>query len=416
MSVVADSQSSSAGITAFAAPKTILRRMQRRQVVAFVGAGFSMLCGMPGWGALLLGLLRDARDNAAGRQTLELLRACETAVDSGHHAMAASILRGVLSPGDFDEGVRGRFGLNVLHRAPAIIQERMLRRMRNLVSAPWAGIVTTNYDELIETALGRWTAGDTVQCAGDDPRLGTILASAPRGGLFFVKIHGSVSGSRIVLSTDEYDRMYIATPQVSSFLTALMLRYHLAFIGCSLEDEVLRLRRRLSSYFSGHIPTACALLPDDEANRLRSQWLREFAQVEALLYPANEDHTGVDNFLAQAAAQADMVSVRGLSDGTQAELHRVSPRERLRRIGDVNQRLLEYVVSQPDETVCHSELLRLGVSWTPGVTSALSGLTADELVYRVLFLVSIGLLFEEPTEDGTSRYTLSNDGRIALRS
>ena len=45
-----------------------------------------------------------------------------------------------------------------------------------------------------------------------------------------------------------------------------MLRYHIVFVGCSLEDEILRIRRKLCFDFSSRIPTAYALLPESENN------------------------------------------------------------------------------------------------------------------------------------------------------
>lgn len=248
-------------------PELLRNRLARRQCVVYVGAGFSMACGMPGWLILLKRLLEyakkaDVDDTSENRKTLYL--ACENALENGEYIIAASIIRKLLSPGDLDECVQQQFGNHVLIRAEKSKQKQMYERLNLLVNSPWAGIVTTNYDMLIEFTLGKLDR-EIKMSSGDDPRLGIILA-LPEYQTFFVKLHGSLSGSSIVLSTEEYDRTYLATPKISIFLTTLMLRYHIIFIGCSLEDEIVRLRRKISFDFDKMIPMAYALLPYNEYN------------------------------------------------------------------------------------------------------------------------------------------------------
>lgn len=217
-------------------PKTLAKRLRRRQSVAFVGAGFSMACGMPSWECLLRKILEDAHDLLGDDSDHTALKICEAAIKAKNYTMAADMLRGQMNSGDFDESVREKFSIKIFQQAQQNQKKRMDSRLKNLVKAPWAGVVTTNYDELIEYALGKWVRGDVIKCSGVDPRLGSILCTAQPAQMFFVKIHESISGSNIVLGTEEYDRTYINTPQMISFLTALMLRYHLVFIGCSLDD------------------------------------------------------------------------------------------------------------------------------------------------------------------------------------
>src|SRR5262249_14694609 len=129
-------------------PLQLRQRLVRRQCVAFVGAGFSMACGMPRWSDLLVNMFESARDSLPpGHPSLET---CRTAIDHGNYTLAASILRECLAPADMDEAIRRNFGLHRLDQAEESSQKRMRDRMRQLAIAPWAGILTTNYDELIE--------------------------------------------------------------------------------------------------------------------------------------------------------------------------------------------------------------------------------------------------------------------------
>ena len=72
-------------------PEDLKRSLSKRQCVAFVGAGFSTVCGMPGWGAMLQMLLNDAktfpRIDANNRDN------CQVAIDSKNFTIAADFLR-----------------------------------------------------------------------------------------------------------------------------------------------------------------------------------------------------------------------------------------------------------------------------------------------------------------------------------
>ena len=402
-------------------PAQLRQRLIRRQCVAFVGAGFSMACGMPRWPDLLLNMLAGARDALSpGHPSLET---CKTAIDRGNYTLAASILRECLAPADMDEAIRRNFGFHRLEQSGETDKKRMLNRMMHLACAPWAGIITTNYDELIEHGLNQWSRVERVSASGTDPRLGVILNSTPSSGLFFVKLHGSVSSSEIVLSTDEYDRAYIATPQVSSFLTGVMLRYHLVFVGCSLEDEIVRMRRDLTRRFRGILPSAYALLQETADNKARQSWLRNLAQIESMFYPqADRTHDSVDRFLREAAESSDPVTAAanpasGLSASTAAQTvqrYRAEPPlKRLFMAGLENQRIVALASRMPDCALHHRDLVNPARTGTPE-GDLLSSLSPSELTYRALFLISVGLLDEGVGADGERIYQVGDPVNRAL--
>jgi SIR2-like domain len=369
-----------------------------------------MTCDMPGWAALMRSLLRDASSARCAEASGVAMEACQQAVDDGNFSMAASLLRDVMTPAEVDESIRRQFGLHVLHQATPEKQARTYARMENLVRAPWAGIVTTNYDELIEFAIGKWATGEVVKTDGGDPRLGVILSSAPLGGFFFVKVHGSVGGSRVVLGTEEYDRTYLATPQMTAFLGALMLRYHVVFVGCSLEDEILRIRRKLCHDFQRMIPTAYALLPRSRINRTRWAWLREQAQIESLFYPESDQiHGALDQFLLEAARCCDAGPAALAKGATQAELAAMGSEACLDVVGIVNLQLLRVIADQPSHSIRHVDLLNLLSAnlVDRNIGPIVADITPEERVYRVLFLASIGLLEEKRTADGSRSYGIA---------
>jgi hypothetical protein len=278
----------------------------------------------------------------------------------------------------------------------------MTSRLKSLVVGPWAGILTTNYDELIEYGLNRWKRSSTVITT--EVGLGSALCVPPSPGFFFAKIHGSMAGDRIVLSSDEYDRVYLGVPRVCDFLSAVMLRYHLLFLGCSLEDEIVRIRRRLVVEYEGRIPTAFALLPRSEENIVRAPWLRTRAAIEPLLYSVPRgSHQAVDRFLAEAA-KIDVVS-GGENLDTRAELRRLPVGARVERVGAVNRSLLALVAQQPRHALLHLSLMSL-VDIKGRVLRSLCDISPEERAYRVFFLVSIGLLREEHADGGARSYKI----------
>lgn len=353
-----------------------------------------MTCGMPGWNQLLRALIKRGEAAVTDDAKRALVRSAREALSNNNLLLSASLIRQCLSASELDLAVRQQFDLSVFKNCSPDLMKRMTQRMRDLVTTPWAGIITTNYDELIEHALAKWADGETYQSLGSDNRLGVILANG-QGAQFFVKLHGTIGGSQIVLSTEEYDRMYLGAPQVSAFLTAVMLNYHLVFLGCSLEDELVRLRKRLNVDFGGVIPMSYAFLPKSRDNVLRSGSLRDNAQIESLLYPENDtSHRSIDWVLHKLSTLViPSKSLRLSMSRTAAEVLRERPERRLKSIGNLNRALLKWIFDNPGHLISKDTILnpRAATSKAP---PHLARQTPEERMYRVFFLVSLKLVEE----------------------
>jgi SIR2-like domain len=368
-----------------------------------------MACGMPDWTGLLRALVDSVRDAACApdAEHAAILAMCEGALHRGQLSMAASICRRLLSPADVDEVLRRQFGNHVLAQSNDVARRNMETRLKALVRGPWVGIVTTNYDTLIEKAIGQWVDREVVMVSEENPRLGSVLAAPPFGGFFFVKTHGSIGGGKVVLSTEEYDRTYLASSRMRAFLSALFLRYFVVFVGCSLEDESVRIRRQLAIDFDGLIPSSYALLPDVERFRDRAGWLRDVAKIDSLFYHATDgSHRAVDEFLIQAAQCFDPATGSNPANSTRYELAQLPIDARVGQVGAVNVDLLRLVKALPGGAVDHLDLVELsrikGLEIPPGLVE----LSAEERVYRMLFLVSVGFAEEQRLDDRSIRYTL----------
>jgi hypothetical protein len=392
----------------FIAPNILGELMYDKRCVAYVGAGFSRACGMPDWH----GLLEKLIEMGARWLSEESVAPARSALNVRDLPMAASMVKEILTPSLVNECLNETFGSVAYARAGHEAQEQMSARMSDLVRASWAGIITTNYDYLIERALAEATAGtewrDDIQIHGDATRLAEALIAPGQERLFFAKLHGSLAGPSVVLTTEEYDEVYLRSPQISIFLQAVMLQYHVVFIGCSLEDEVVRLRRRLSGDFGGHIPLAYALLPGDagdRSNQARANFLKKQARIDVIWFHRDDRFLGLDAFLKYLAdLPKHPEDIRSLLRFRRYD-------DRLSRMTPRNKRLLDFFSSQPESSLTLNDLLTK-MQGDPNLKSSLSGDDSleDELKYRLLYLTAVGML-KETSEMDTYRYTVSDSGR-----
>ena len=357
--------------------------------VAFVGAGFSRPAGMPNWEELLRALLNRSKRFQKNDQDIAN---CEQCINEGDFAIAASYLRRLLPQVEIDQVTHRLFGAARLDQLEEGTRARMIERMQNLVEAPWAGIVTTNYDTLIERGFELQEMRRAVIAHDHNTQLGTALYRSAEEDIFFVKIHGSLPHTRIVLSSEEYDQVYIASPKIHNFLYAVMLSYSLIFIGASIESEILAIRRRLCVDFAGNVPSAYALLPASTKNRRREAWLSDLARIDTIFYE-DGDHGAVDNFLTQCA----LIGKTKRREQSQlpaqaAKIRRLAVERKLQEIGSVNQAIYVHLRERCGGALSKRQLM--GLEDGPAWPKPLSRLSDNELYYRLLFLVSIGLVAE----------------------
>jgi len=220
--------------------------------VAFVGAGFSKPMGMPLWAPLLSRLVAAIRPHlrAADEVPKALLAYAEGCIKHNELARAASALRRADPNHIVDDQLREAFDYDRLFRQrdkkdPA--RREMENRGRSLLALPWAGVVTTNYDDFLDHA-GSWNI--RVETPWQRQRLGQTLKMGGRP--FLVHLHGHVGTGKYVLAEEDYDSTYLGAATVQSFLRALLLRYTVVFIGTLVEDRFVEFKRELQLVFQDH--------------------------------------------------------------------------------------------------------------------------------------------------------------------
>lgn len=281
-------------------PSSLKRSIETGSVVAFVGAGFTMPLGFPNWSGLLKNLLAFVRGRHLSKDEQKKIGHCERLVKSGQLAEAANELKRLITPTDFSLFLGEQF--SVRRREESVdetVRERMRARLRHLTTSPWAGIVTTNFDEYIRAS------GFDFRANGSDPELGHLLSHREP---FYVKLHSGAWQSDVVLTSEEYFEAYLQgqrAPTLPHFLRALMLSYQLVFIGCSLEHRILEIRKELSQIYRGLLPYAWALVPKTRENTERAESLKRDFQIQLITYPttngSDPPHSAVDHFLELAS-------------------------------------------------------------------------------------------------------------------
>jgi hypothetical protein len=125
-----------------------------------------------------------------------------------------------------------------------------------------------------------------------------------------------------------------------------------------------------------------------------------------VLYSDNGSHYGVDEFLREAAECRDAITattkiaqVRSPEDTLQ-ELKGKAVRDRIKAVGETNLHLLRLLARHPDG-MRHSKLVN--PLYSELIPPTLNGRTPDELIYRVLFLISIELVEERRSENEKER-------------
>lgn len=233
----------------------------------FVGAGLSLDAGMPGWKGLLLGL-KD-KCEIPSMEDLPLLAEyiANDAKNAGRAALEEHILDEIASKGCVPTD-----GHQLVGRIP--IQE----------------IWTTNYDRLLESALGQ-----DVTVAITDSDIQSI-GSARRT---LVKMHGSISNgpppvwaARPVITRSDYEQYEQKHPRTWALLRAAYLSRTILFLGFSFTDPnvevLLRLARQLGTAVTDRHMTVMKRPTDTDELRLHELRVRDLESSGVKVCEINE--------------------------------------------------------------------------------------------------------------------------------
>ena len=251
----------------YAIPDSLLSEFAAGNVLIFVGAGFSIPAGFPGWKSLLLAVAELGHEEGAISTELKGIveRFLQANAPAAHELDAAAQL---LDDAVDDETTPIQFELvEMLKRCLVprvfplpVVMERRLEILREL---PCKAILSTNYNPLLrgvtpfdERALSVYRSvlrSDVEVIAGDHPH---AVAASDEHGLHYVsiprpvvQIHGNLNNSQsVVLSREGYRRLLFACPNYMTFIRSCFATRTILFVGFSFSDAYINeLRSEVAS-------------------------------------------------------------------------------------------------------------------------------------------------------------------------
>lgn len=138
---------------------------------------------------------------------------------------------------------------------------------KDLSKLPWAAVITTNYDDLIESAYNELRKDYfLIEADREIPLLGLKKATP------IVKMHGSLDANADrVLAASEYVRFDQERAPMKAFILSLILQYPILFLGAGLSDpNMIKLFGQRAALREARHP--CFYLSTDTPGFVRSYW------------------------------------------------------------------------------------------------------------------------------------------------
>jgi hypothetical protein len=267
-------------------PKELSDQVARGNCVVFVGAGPSQGAGLPSWPQLLGQMLDWAQAHG-----VDISDRAELAgyIKNDELLLAAEEMQERMG----DEGFR-MFMAEVFRRPGLKPTETHLL----IPKVPFAAAVTTNYENLLETA---YTIVNGAQPHVFTHTDAAELSAALRTGEFYVlKAHGTIDRmDTIVLGRRSYRDLIHSNPPYRQHLTSLFSGKTVLFLGFGLTDpDLLLLLDELKAVFSGHTGHHFALMDEQRAPAIkRKRFEKDYGVVIIPYTPSAADHPEVRAFL-----------------------------------------------------------------------------------------------------------------------
>ena len=189
-------------------PPGLIRAIQSRRCVLFIGAGVSQASGLPGWKPLLSDLVSWCKSE---KITLSRKTSINQSLKKNELLEVAEEIKSQIGA----ENLRCYLG-KVFHN-PAIIPSRS---HEILAEIPFAGRITTNYDKLHEAAY--LERNKTSLAVMTHQQAAELSAALREGKDFLVKAHGDIDQSNtIILTSSDYRNLIHSNKKYRVFFLSL---------------------------------------------------------------------------------------------------------------------------------------------------------------------------------------------------
>eukprot|EP00747_Dinoflagellata_sp_TGD_P225160 gnl/TRDRNA2_/TRDRNA2_98521_c0_seq1.p1 gnl/TRDRNA2_/TRDRNA2_98521_c0~~gnl/TRDRNA2_/TRDRNA2_98521_c0_seq1.p1 ORF type:complete len:398 (+),score=62.80 gnl/TRDRNA2_/TRDRNA2_98521_c0_seq1:62-1195(+) len=263
-------------------PQHLINELRSGNVIAFVGAGFSLPAGFVGWKNLLLKIAEAAGDETHSDhmaefptlppQVVDAVRAClkSERPSAQEFDMAAQMIDDALhQPQNEKQKEMVAYMRKFLVPKDLPLPEEMRERLRLLRSIKFKAILTTNFNPLI---CGTTPYDDKVpyrailrgDVAFEESQIATGFGSSPVD-LYYepsmcpvVQIHGNLPEPKsVVLTTEGYRRLLHGNATYCTFMRSVLATSTVLYMGFSFSDAYLNeLRSEIMQVFGDQGPTA----------------------------------------------------------------------------------------------------------------------------------------------------------------
>jgi hypothetical protein len=319
--------------------RALIELIATGESIALVGAGVSIAAKYDSWPKLLEKLELRAKEIRDG---LRLTR--RTGEPREYLAIAQQLREHISPPPASRESWHTEIG-RLFSRQPETVLGDLTSLHRDLVNLPFRAFLTTNFEEVIETALTNFHPA-TPRVEGvaiwNSPNSRLVshalrgIAEPTDGTKYVLHLHGVYSsGPSVILCADDYASAYgipelvslgptlpsgeaiaplPATPPTKLFLltTALLATRRVVFIGFSLDDVYFSeiLRRVSDMLWEWDTTPHFAIMPidpDKAAEQLgRAAELKRKSGIETVFFPVfDNDYRGLEKLISRIATEVE---------------------------------------------------------------------------------------------------------------
>lgn len=276
-------------------PPRLIEAIRRGRCVAFVGAGFSKVAGLPTWRELVTLLANAEELPKATREALEpMVRG--NPPDHVLDEIAQRVSDGLPDKADFVPLLRRC--LTASSEDPSAA-ERMKKRLSHLQGIPFKAILTLNFDDYL---VGRRTSQDVYRevLRRDVDRWDHRFWKEGHGerGAPVVNLHGSLRDQYVVLTRRGYREQVHGDRAYLPFLRTMLGQYTVLYLGYSFTDPYLQeLRSELLSLYGNQPSEPLAYAFREDVDPIRQQYWAEHEGIELITYSSENGHMGFDHLL-----------------------------------------------------------------------------------------------------------------------
>ncbi|MEX3924013.1 SIR2 family protein [Paraburkholderia sp. BR10936] len=251
-------------------------------VVPFVGAGFSMPSGYPGWTTFLR---RQRKETAILEEEFEHL------LKEGKYEEAAQRIADLMDVA-FNEAVDSSFGCT-----------RELTGVVQLLPYIFKGsVITTNFDNVLSRSFASAGNQFVETFSGCDSQ--EIRRKLANDEHFLLMLHGKApSGRGRILTFSEYEEHYANGRTLQKTIASFCDTHNLLFLGCSLtvDRTLAAIRDYVNEEGHDRLPKHYAFLAEPDSNEKRLERQRELARchIYPIWYPAGTHDESIEALLTK---------------------------------------------------------------------------------------------------------------------